>query len=81
MSDVRDRLQAICNTHISDVEFGADDNLFELGISSLTLAEIHDSIENEWPGTVDITDLFDYPTVNALSGLLDERLAAAPEAD
>ena len=68
------RLLGICNTTIEGMQVSADDNLFELGISSLTLAEIHAAIEDTWPDQVDITDLFDYPTVKELAAYLDAKL-------
>ena len=68
------RLLGICNTAIEGMQVSADDNLFELGISSLTLAEIHAAIEDTWPDQVDITDLFDYPTVKELAAYLDAKL-------
>ena len=67
------RLLAICNSHIEGMQLAPEDNLFELGISSLTLAEIHASIEDTWPDQVDITDLFDYPTVAELAAFLDTK--------
>jgi len=67
------RLLFICTTHIEGINPGLDDNLFDLGISSLTLAEIHASIEDTWPDQVEITDLFDYPTVAELAGFLDAK--------
>ncbi|MFK7994677.1 MAG: AMP-binding protein [Granulosicoccus sp.] len=67
------RLLTLCNSHIEGMQLGLDDNLFELGISSLTLAEIHASIEDTWPDKVEITDLFDYPTVSELAAFLDNK--------
>ena len=66
-------LLAICNSHMEGMQLAPEDNLFELGISSLTLAEIHASIEDTWPDQVDITDLFDYPTVAELAAFLDTK--------
>ncbi|MGQ7844299.1 non-ribosomal peptide synthetase [Granulosicoccus sp. 3-233] len=74
--DTTSRLLAICNAQVEDMTVAAEDNLFELGISSLTLAQIHAAIEDNWPDQVDITDLFDYPTVAELARFLDERNAA-----
>jgi len=68
-----ERLLTICNAHIEGMQLAVDDNLFELGISSLTLAEIHAAIEDTWPEQVDITDLFDYPTVAELAAFLDNK--------
>lgn len=67
------RLLSICNAQVEDIKVAADDNLFELGISSLTLAQIHAAIEEAWPDQVDITDLFDYPTVNELAQFLQSK--------
>jgi acyl carrier protein len=65
----------MCNARIKERELHPDDNLFELGISSLTLAEIHADIESAWPETLDITDLFDYPTVSEITAVLEQRNA------
>jgi len=67
------RLLAICNAQVENMSVAADDNLFDLGISSLTLAEIHAAIEDTWPGQVEVTDLFDYPTVTELAAFLDSK--------
>ena len=70
------QLHDICNAHVADRQVGLNDNLFDLGISSLTLAEIHAAIEEQWPDQVDITDLFDYPTVTELAAFLESQHAA-----
>ena len=71
---IRDR--SICNAQVTELQVRPDDNLFDLGISSLTLAQIHAGIEEAWPDQVDITDLFDYPTVTELAAFLDQQNAA-----
>lgn len=71
---VHARLLAICNAEVVGLTVNSSDNLFELGISSLTLAQIHAAIEDVWPDQVEITDLFDYPTVSELSQFLDDKL-------
>lgn len=76
-TSLEQRLLTLCNARIKERDISVSDNLFELGISSLTLAEIHADIEDAWPGKLDITDLFDYPTVAEISGLLQERDAGA----
>lgn len=75
-ADTTTRLLAICNAQVEDMTVAAGDNLFELGISSLTLAQIHAAIEDAWPDQVDITDLFDYPTVAELARFLEGQNAA-----
>lgn len=72
------QLLAMCQARIEDRRVARDDNLFDLGISSLTLAEIHADIERTWPDVLDITDLFDYPSVAEIAGVLRHRAATGP---
>lgn len=53
---------------------GLDDNLFEIGLSSLDLAQIHERIDERHPGALDIMDLFDYPTLRQLAAFLATKL-------
>lgn len=69
-NDEVSRLIAICNEVSPDKAIGPSDNLFEIGLSSLELAQIHEGIEADWPNRLEITDLFDYPTVNDLAAFL-----------
>ncbi|MDZ7769276.1 MAG: acyl carrier protein [Woeseiaceae bacterium] len=46
------------------------DNLFEVGISSLTLTEIMLAVDERYPGRVDINDLFEHPTLRELAEFL-----------
>ncbi len=48
-----------------------DQNLFELGADSLILAQIHEEIEARFPGQVEITDLFKYPSVRELAAYIE----------
>jgi acyl-CoA synthetase (AMP-forming)/AMP-acid ligase II/acyl carrier protein len=63
-------LLAICRGFAAKRPIGADDNLFEVGVSSLTLTEIVLAIDEKYPGKVDISDLFDHPTVRDLAAFL-----------
>ena len=53
----------------------ADDNLFEVGANSLALVQIHERIDREFPGQIELTDLFDRPTVRQLAGHLAGKLS------
>ena len=44
--------------------------------SSLKLIEIHEQIDREYPGKVDLTELFDFPTIAELAQHLQSKLAA-----
>jgi acyl-CoA synthetase (AMP-forming)/AMP-acid ligase II/aryl carrier-like protein len=71
---VESRLLAICNGVLTSRKVAPDDNLFEIGASSLKLIEIHEQIDRDYPNLVDLTELFDYPTVAQLARHLSSKL-------
>ena len=75
---IESRLQSICETALPGKKIALDDNLFEIGASSLKLIEIHESIDRDFPGLIDLTELFDYPTIAQLAKHLESKLAKAP---
>jgi acyl-CoA synthetase (AMP-forming)/AMP-acid ligase II/acyl carrier protein len=76
-NELERRLLAICETALPGKRIGIDDNLFELGASSLKLIEIHETIDREFPGLIDLTELFDFPTIAELAQHLDKKLMLA----
>jgi acyl carrier protein len=72
------RLQALCEAALPGKRIDVDDNLFEIGASSLKLIEIHESVDRDFPGMVDLTELFDYPTIAQLAKHLEKKLTAIP---
>ena len=74
-STVDNQILQICNSVVEDKDITLDDNLFEIGISSLALAEIHEAIDETFPGKVEISDLFDNPTIRELSSFLQKAIA------
>ncbi len=70
------KLKAICDAALGGKRLDVNDNLFELGASSLKLIEIHERIDREYPGKIDLTELFDYPTIAELARHLEGKLAA-----
>ena len=63
----------IQSPHEKDKTININDNLFEIGISSLTLTEIHQKIDDTWPGVVDITDLFDNQSIAEVAAFIDSK--------
>lgn len=63
-------LELICREFSKERRIGPDDNLFEVGVSSLTLTEITLAIDERYPGKLDISDLFDYPTLREIAAFL-----------
>jgi acyl-CoA synthetase (AMP-forming)/AMP-acid ligase II/aryl carrier-like protein len=70
------RLQTICENALAGRRIDVNDNLFEIGASSLKLIEIHENIDREFPGLVDLTELFDHPTIVELARHLQGKLGA-----
>jgi acyl-CoA synthetase (AMP-forming)/AMP-acid ligase II/acyl carrier protein len=73
---IEDQLKAICEAALDGKRVDVHDNLFEIGASSLKLIEIHEQIDREYPGLVDLTELFDFPTIGELARHLEDKLAA-----
>ena len=76
-SAIEEKLKTICDSALGGKRVDPNDNLFELGASSLKLIEIHERIDQEYPGKIDLTELFDFPTIAELARHLENKLAAA----
>ena len=76
-TDLEQTLLAICQAALPGHKLQPDDNLFELGTGSLTLAQIYEKIEGMYPGHLEVTDFFEYPTVRTMAAFLAQRLAAS----
>ena len=72
-----EKLRTICEGALPGKRIEVDDNLFEIGASSLTLIQIHEEIDREFPGLVDLTELFDHPTIAALARHLEGKLGTS----
>ena len=70
------RLQSLCEAALPGKRIDVNDNLFEIGASSLKLIEIHESGDRDFPGLIDLTELFDYPTIAQLAKHLETKLKA-----
>jgi acyl-CoA synthetase (AMP-forming)/AMP-acid ligase II/acyl carrier protein len=68
------QLKAIVDDAMPGKHVDVDDDLFDVGASSLKLIEVHEKIEELYPGAVDLTELFDYPTISRLAKHLEGKL-------
>ena len=75
LTPIEFRIKSIFNEAVKDKDIGVQDNVFETGISSLTLTEIHQQIDEVWPGVVDVTDMFEHQTIAELAAFIDAKLA------
>jgi acyl-CoA synthetase (AMP-forming)/AMP-acid ligase II len=74
-SSIERMLLDICHTVVADQKIGLHDNIFEMGTSSLKLAQIHEKIDESFPDVVELTDFFDYPTIEELAGFISAKTA------
>jgi acyl-CoA synthetase (AMP-forming)/AMP-acid ligase II len=74
-SEIERKIKDICDAAL-ERNMDVNDNLFEIGASSLKLIEIHEQIDRIYPGLVDLTEMFDFPTIAELSRHLEGKLAA-----
>ena len=75
-TELENRLQSICETALPGKRIDVNDNLFEIGASSLKLIEIHENVDRDFPGLIDLTELFDHPTIAPLAKHLDAKIKA-----
>ncbi len=76
-TQIEEKLRTICDAALEGKKLDLHDNLFEIGASSLKLIEIHEQIDREYPGAVDLTELFEFPTIAELASHLERKLASA----
>jgi acyl-CoA synthetase (AMP-forming)/AMP-acid ligase II len=74
-TEIEAAIKQICDAAL-ERNIDVNDNLFEIGASSLKLIEIHEQMDRIYPGMVDLTEMFDFPTIAELSRHLEGKLAA-----
>jgi len=79
-TELETRLQSICEAALPGKRIDINDNLFDIGASSLKLIEIHENVDREFPGLIDLTELFDHPTIAELAKHLETKIKAASAA-
>jgi aryl carrier-like protein len=82
-TELESRLQTLCETVLPGRRVDVKDNLFEIGASSLKLIEIHENIGRNFPGLIDLTEMFDHPTIVELAKHIEHKLltqVCAPDA-
>lgn len=73
LTALQQQILDICNDVIEDKVIRSSDNFFEVGLSSLMLAEIHAKIDDVYPDLIDVVDLFEFQTVIEVSQLIEEK--------
>ena len=71
---IEQQMLNVCHTVLKDKTIDLQSNLFELGISSLALTEIHQQIDDLYPNAIELDDLFEHPTLVELAVLVKSRV-------
>jgi acyl-CoA synthetase (AMP-forming)/AMP-acid ligase II len=78
-SEIEQALRDICEQELDGQAIERDESLFDIGASSIKLLAIHQRLERLWPGLVDVTDIFDHPSIAALASFIERKLAASAQ--
>ena len=73
---IESQLRTICESELEGRRIDVDESLFDLGASSIKLIAIHERIERLWPGLVEVTDIFEHPSIGALSAFIQAKVSA-----
>lgn len=57
---------------------GVDDNFFDLGASSLLLAQVHERLQERLGREIHLVEVFNHPTVRALASHLEQDGTSLP---
>ncbi|OUR82772.1 AMP-dependent synthetase [Cycloclasticus sp. 46_120_T64] len=68
-------LLGICHEVVADQKITPSDNIFDIGTSSLKLAQIHERIDELYPDLVELGDFFDYPTIEELASFIAGKVS------
>jgi acyl-CoA synthetase (AMP-forming)/AMP-acid ligase II/acyl carrier protein len=76
-TQIEEKIGSIVHAALGGKQIDIHDDLFALGVNSLKLVEIHDQIEREFPGRIDLVELIDFSTIAELTRRLETKLAGA----
>ncbi len=74
ISELEHDVFKICAAVITDRVLAVDDDFFELGITSLALAQIYEQLDEKYTGCLDMEDLFERPSIRAIAAHLETAL-------
>ncbi len=79
-SELQSVLKRIFASVITEKKVGLDDDFFDLGLSSIALAQAFERIDEEYPGQLDIEDLFDKTSIRAIAAYIESKMQAGSSA-
>jgi acyl carrier protein len=77
-TDAELTLAAILQEVLRIERVGVDDNFFDLGASSLLLAQVHERLQERLGREIHLVEVFNHPTVRALASHLEQDGTSLP---
>lgn len=74
--NVEDTLIKVCCKNLGYDEMNVHHNFFELGANSILLSIIYRDLNEVFPGVLQVTDLFSYPTISLLAEHISNQMAS-----
>ncbi|MGG4395980.1 SDR family NAD(P)-dependent oxidoreductase [Paenibacillus thiaminolyticus] len=74
--NIEDTLIKVCCKNLGYEEMNVHHNFFELGANSILLSIIYKDLNEVFPGVLQVTDLFSYPTISLLAEHISNHMAS-----
>lgn len=76
--EIETSLRRLCEES-AGTDIGIHDDIFDLGLDSLKIAELVEKANVRFPGSLHIVDLYDYPTIAQIAALIAKRQSGESE--
>jgi fengycin family lipopeptide synthetase D len=76
MNDIEKKVATIWQDILKTDMVSVDDNFFAIGGNSILLIQLHSQLESVFPGKIQMTDLFESPTIAMITRLIDQDSAS-----
>ncbi|NDI35232.1 non-ribosomal peptide synthetase [Chengkuizengella sediminis] len=73
VNEIEKKLHEICSEILKGKQISVNVSYFDIGVTSMQIAQITEKIEEEFKINLNVTDLFAYPTISELSKYLYEK--------
>ncbi|WP_051010663.1 non-ribosomal peptide synthetase [Paenibacillus riograndensis] len=80
VTDLQKEIQQVWSLILNIEQVGIYDNFFEVGGNSLKIVAMYNELQKLYPGKIQITDIFSYPTISRLAQFIDNQSAFAEAA-
>lgn len=73
LEGIQENIKDVCNEVLGFEDIDVTANLLEIGVDSIILAKVHERINEIYPKVISISQMFMYPSVQALSQFIYDK--------